>query len=422
MSKEVQAICNYCRKTNLELDVPIITGAVPGAFICKNCIDTAYKNLIDTLEENEDEEIEIIDGLSMKPSEIKAHLDEYVIGQDLAKKKLATGVYNHYKRMRKLEKEGSVEIEKSNILMVGSTGSGKTYLLKTLSKFLDVPLAISDATNLTQAGYVGEDPENILRRLIEAADGDIEKAQRGIVYIDEIDKLGRKGESVSISRDVSGEGVQQALLKIVEGTIAEVPPKGGRKHPGEECIKIDTTNILFIIGGSFEGIEKIIAKRTVGEKTIGFGAKVVKTKEAEINEYIEKVTVDDFKKFGMIPEFLGRFPVILPLKELTVDQLKQIMTEPKNALVKQYQALMEEDNVDLKFSEEAIELIAKLAIERKTGARGLRGIVEETLEDIMFTLPDSEDSREVIITADTVKTKEAEIKLLIDTNKEGDAI
>lgn len=412
MSNQVQGICNYCKKTNLELDVPLITGAIPGAFICKNCIDTIFN----TLQEIEDEEaidnIELETNLNMKPSEIKAYLDQYVIGQDLAKKKLATGVYNHYKRMRKLEKDSNVEIEKSNILMVGPTGSGKTYFLKTLAKFLDVPLAISDATGLTQAGYVGEDPENILRRLIEAANGDIEKAQKGIVYIDEIDKLGRKGENVSISRDVSGEGVQQALLKIVEGTVAEVPPKGGRKHPGEECIKIDTTNILFIIGGSFEGIEKIIAKRTVGEKTVGFGAKVVNDKSIEFNNQIEKVTVDDLKKFGMIPEFLGRFPVIISLKELTVDQLKQIMTEPKNALVKQYQALMEEDNIELKFTDDAVELIAKNAIERKTGARGLRGIMEEILEDAMFELPDSEGHKVLTISKESINKKSMDIEII----------
>lgn len=412
MSKEITAICNYCKKTNLELDVPIITGAIPGACICKKCIETINNSLMEFDDEEEEVEIDLTDNLKMKPSEIKARLDEYVIGQDLAKKKLATGVYNHYKRMRRLERDNSVEIEKSNILMVGPTGSGKTYFIKTLAKFLDVPCAISDATNLTQAGYVGEDPENILRKLIEAANGDIEKAQRGIIYIDEIDKLGRKGENVSISRDVSGEGVQQALLKIVEGTIAEVPPKGGRKHPNEECVKIDTTNILFIIGGSFEGIEKIISKRTIGEKSIGFGAKVVNNKTVEFNEHIDKVSVEDLKKFGMIPEFLGRFPVIIPLKELTVDQLKQIMTEPKNALIKQYNALMEEDNIELKFDDEAVKLIAEKAIERKTGARGLRGIIEDTLEDIMFYLPDSEEKREVLINTDTLKTKEAEIKFI----------
>lgn len=420
MNNQIKAICNYCRKTDLELDgVPLITGAVPGACICKNCIDTAYRNLIDSLEED-DEDLDIEDKLNTKPAQIKEFLDQYVIGQDVAKKKLATGVYNHYKRMRILEKKGSVEIEKSNILMVGPTGSGKTYFIKTLAKLLDVPCAINDATGLTQSGYVGDDPENVLRRLIEAADGDVERAQRGIVYIDEIDKLGRKGENVSISRDVGGEGVQQALLKIVEGSIVEVPPKGGRKHPNEECIKIDTSNILFIIGGSFEGIEKIIAKRTSGEKTIGFGAKVVNNKTAEFNEYIEKVTVEDLKKFGMIPEFLGRFPVILPLKELTVEQLKQIMTEPKNALVKQYKALMEEDNIDLKFTDEAILLIAEKAIKRKTGARGLRGIVEETLEDVMYFLPNSEEHREVVIDAETLETKKAKVKLL--ELKEGDAV
>lgn len=412
MSKEITAICNYCKKTNLELDVPIITGAIPGACICKKCIETISNSLMEFDDEEEEVEIDLTDNLKMKPSEIKARLDEYIIGQDLAKKKLATGVYNHYKRMRRLEKDNSVEIEKSNILMVGPTGSGKTYFIKTLAKFLDVPCAINDATGLTQNGYVGDDPENILRRLIEAANGDIEKAQKGIIYIDEIDKLGRKGENVSISRDVSGEGVQQALLKIVEGSIVEVPPKGGRKHPNEECMKIDTTNILFIIGGSFEGIEKIISKRTVGEKSIGFGAKVVNNKTVEFNQHIDKVSVEDLKKFGMIPEFLGRFPVIIPLKELTVDQLKQIMTEPKNALIKQYSALMEEDNIELKFNDEAVKLIAEKAIERKTGARGLRGIIEDTLEDIMFYLPDSEEKREVLINADTLKTKKAEIKFI----------
>ena len=413
MSKEVQAICNYCRKTNLELDVPIITGAVPGAFICKNCIDTAYKNLIDTLEENEDEEIEIIDGLSMKPSEIKAHLDEYVIGQDLAKKKLATGVYNHYKRMRKLEKEGSVEIEKSNILMVGSTGSGKTYLLKTLSKFLDVPLAISDATNLTQAGYVGEDPENILRRLIEAADGDIEKAQRGIVYIDEIDKLGRKGESVSISRDVSGEGVQQALLKIIEGTIASVPPKGGRKHPNQEFIKIDTTNILFILGGAFDGIEKIIQRRGT-EKTLGFGAKIESKKEVDLGKIYAKVLPEDLLKFGIIPEFIGRIPVVATLDLLDENALMTILQEPKNALVKQYKKLLELDDVELEFEEEALRAIAKKAIERNTGARGLRSIVESVMMESMYEVPSRTDVKKVLVTKESVEEKTNPIMILKD--------
>lgn len=410
-------MCNYCGKTETELNVPIITGIIPNACICKNCIDLIQKNLLEINNNQEaDKENELnfsIDfAVEKKPTEIKKFLDDYVIGQDLAKKKLATSIYNHFKRIKRLENKDKddIEIEKSNILMVGPTGCGKTYFIKTLGKLLDIPYSINDASSLTQAGFVGDDVENVLRRLVDNANGDIEKAQRGIVYIDEIDKIGRKGENPSITRDVSGEGVQQALLKLVEGTIAEVPPKGGRKHPTEECLKIDTTNILFIIGGSFEGIEKIIQKRVVGEKSIGFGAKTINNKTIEFNKYIEQVSVEDLKKFGMLPEFLGRFPIILPLKELTRDELKQIITEPKNALIKQYQALMEEDNIKLIFTDEAINTIADEAIKRKTGARGLRAIIEDTLEDVMYYLPDSNDYREVIINKDTLKSKQVEIK------------
>lgn len=414
-------MCNYCGKTETELNVPIITGIIPNACICKNCIDLIQKNLLEITNNQEDDKENELDfsidfAVEKKPTEIKKFLDDYVIGQDLAKKKLATSIYNHFKRIKRLENKDKddIEIEKSNILMVGPTGCGKTYFIKTLGKLLDIPYSINDASSLTAAGYVGDDVENILRRLVENANGDIEKAQRGIVYIDEIDKIGRKGENPSITRDVSGEGVQQALLKLVEGTIAEVPPKGGRKHPTEECLKIDTTNILFIIGGSFEGIEKIIQKRVVGEKSIGFGAKTINNKTIEFNKFIEQVSVEDLKKFGMLPEFLGRFPIILPLKELTRDELKQIITEPKNALIKQYQALMEEDNIKLIFTDEAINTIADEAIKRKTGARGLRAIVEDTLEDVMYYLPDSNDYREVIINKDTLKSKQVEIKNIED--------
>lgn len=414
-------MCNYCGKTETELNVPIITGIIPNACICKNCIDLIQKNLLEINNNQEDDKENELDfsidfAVEKKPTEIKKFLDDYVIGQDLAKKKLATSIYNHFKRIKRLENKDKddIEIEKSNILMVGPTGCGKTYFIKTLGKLLDIPYSINDASSLTAAGYVGDDVENILRRLVENANGDIEKAQRGIVYIDEIDKIGRKGENPSITRDVSGEGVQQALLKLVEGTIAEVPPKGGRKHPTEECLKIDTTNILFIIGGSFEGIEKIIQKRVVGEKSIGFGAKTINNKTIEFNKFIEQVSVEDLKKFGMLPEFLGRFPIILPLKELTRDELKQIITEPKNALIKQYQALMEEDNIKLIFTDGAINTIADEAIKRKTGARGLRAIVEDTLEDVMYYLPDSNDYREVIINKDTLKSKQVEIKNIED--------
>ena len=417
--------CDFCGE-NKETLIEGLTNTC----ICTDCAESitmlVNNTNIDALRKNklESTEEEVVDNLianlkEVKPSVIKSKLDEYVIGQDVAKEKLAVAIYNHCKSLHLKEKYGDdmpVEIEKSNVLLVGPTGSGKTYLLKTIAKILGLPIAITDATNLTQAGYVGEDPENILRRLIENADGDVELAQKGIVYIDEIDKIGRKGENVSISRDVSGEGVQQALLKIVEGTIAEVPPKGGRKHPGEQCIKIDTSGILFIIGGSFEGIDKIIAKRNQGEITMGFGAKPVDRSADDFNKHIHDLKVDDLKKFGMLPEFLGRFPVIATLEELDEKALLAILTEPKNALTKQYKALQEVDNIELEFTEDGLKAIAQKAIKSKIGARGLRSIMDEVLLKHMFSLPDSNKRRKVLVTKETVESG----KITVEEIEEGE--
>lgn len=409
--------CSFCGKKK-----PVLVEGLTDCTICEDCakaiVDAVQSPQINLFDEDTSQESNNDVSLNnMKPSKIKEKLDEYIIGQDLAKEKIAVAVYNHYKRQMLQDSQNDVEIEKSNIMLVGPTGSGKTYILKTLAKILGLPIAITDATNLTQAGYVGEDPENILRRLIEAADGDVELAQKGIVYIDEIDKIGRKGENVSISRDVSGEGVQQALLKIVEGTVAEVPPKGGRKHPDQACIKIDTSGILFIIGGSFEGIEKIIAKRTQGKNTMGFGAKIVDTKNSEFNDFIHKIQVDDLKKFGMLPEFLGRFPIIATLDELDEEALLDILTKPKNALTKQYKQLFKVDNIDLVFADNALKEIAHRAIKRKTGARGLRGIVEDILQKHMFKLPDGEGHREVIITKEGIENGSIQVR---EIKEEGD--
>lgn len=398
---ETELRCNFCGGTaDVDNGVILIKG-LDDTYICSICAEECVSI---SEEENKIEEEEV--NLDVKPSEIKAHLDKYVIGQDYAKETLSVAVFNHYKMLKyKKQKKQPVELEKSNVMILGPTGVGKTYILRTLAKFLNVPFAISDATSLTEAGYVGEDVENVVRRLIEAANGDIEKAQTGIIYIDEIDKLTRKGENLSTTRDVGGEGVQQAILKMVEGAMVDVPPQGGRKHPNQECTKIDTSNILFIIGGSFEGIDKIIAKRQTQHSTIGFGGTIIDKKETSINDVIESVTVDDLKKFGMIPELLGRFPVIAPLKELDTEALCSILTEPKNALVKQYQELFKMDGIKLTFRKEALTAIAKLANERKTGARALRGIMEDVLHRHMYSLPDDATIKEVIITEDVVLKK-----------------